>query len=121
MDKSSTWYSLVIFVFRIYLLGGKAASVVEGFDANALLEQVSKSMNGAIAGYRNVLSNMRPGRADKRVFDSLTLEAYDDVVPVTQVAQVAVVSSTKFQLNVFDPTVFPCWFILNAWTWYCSW
>lgn len=74
-------------------------------DAAETYEKAKRNMHGGIQQFTRALAQMRPGRADAGIFDTLHVQAYGQHVPLAQVAQVSVVGSYALSVNVYDPSL----------------
>ncbi|KAL0589379.1 hypothetical protein ABG067_002598 [Albugo candida] len=74
----------------------------EEFDAEELKAKSRRNMNGAILNFTRQLSQMRPGKADGGIFDTVHVQAYGQSVPLPQLAQIAVTGAYSLSVNVYD-------------------
>lgn len=77
----------------------------EEFDAEELKAKSRRNMNGAILNFTRQLSQMRPGKADGGIFDTVHVQAYGQSVPLPQLAQIAVTGAYSLSVNVYDQSV----------------
>ena len=51
-------------------------------------DELNRRMNGAVATLKSEFSGLRTGRASPALLDPVTVEAYGNVVPISQVGTV---------------------------------
>ncbi|MFN3504005.1 MAG: ribosome recycling factor, partial [Allorhizobium sp.] len=78
-----------------------AATAVELLD----LRDVESRMQRSLQRLKSDLSTVSAARADPRMFDSVTVDAYGSSTPLGSVAQVSAKSANMLHVSVFDPTV----------------
>ena len=61
-------------------------------------------MNGAVAHFEEELKKIRTGRAHPGMLDSILVEAYDQKMPINQVATVTAADAQMLQVTPFDPS-----------------
>jgi len=71
-------------------------------DIDTLLLEAEEKMEGAINSFKYVLSNARTGRANPKMFDSLTVEYYGVETKVNQIANISVPEGTQIYIKPYD-------------------
>jgi len=74
-------------------------------DLNALVEDLTRRMDGALESLRRDLSGLRSGRASPGLLEPVRVEAYGTEVPLSQVGSVAVPEARMLTVSVWDRTV----------------
>ena len=72
--------------------------------ANAVISKMEDSMKERIAKMGRDMSNMRTGRANPMMLESVKVEAYGSLVPLKQVAAVSVPEARTLEIRPWDPT-----------------
>lgn len=67
--------------------------------------KAESSMKDRIAKLRQELTSVRTGRANPQMLDPIKVEYYGSLVPIKQVASVAVPEARTIELRPFDPAV----------------
>lgn len=70
----------------------------EDFDTN----DIERRMTGALSVLRGDLSSLRTGRASGAMLDSVSVEAYGTVLPLSQCATVTIPEPRLITVNVWD-------------------
>ncbi|WP_373320542.1 ribosome recycling factor [Acetobacter cerevisiae] len=71
-------------------------------DLNALLEDLTRRMDGALESLRRDFAGLRSGRASPALLEPVRVEAYGGEVPLTQVASIAVPEARMITVQVWD-------------------
>ena len=66
------------------------------------MEDIAKRMDGAISSLSHSLSGLRTGRASAALLDGVKVEAYNDMMPLNQVATINVPESRMIVVQVWD-------------------
>ncbi|DBA01826.1 TPA: hypothetical protein N0F65_002942 [Lagenidium giganteum] len=74
-------------------------------DAAQTYEKTKKNMHGGVVNFTRALSQMRPGKADAGIFDSVHVQAYGQHVALSQVAQVSVSGTYSLAVTIYDPSL----------------
>ncbi|MGI4950880.1 MAG: ribosome recycling factor [Janthinobacterium lividum] len=74
-------------------------------DLNALKQDLSRRMDGAMETLRRDFSGLRTGRANPALLEPVKVEAYGTVVPITQVGTIAVPEPRMITVQVWDRTL----------------
>lgn len=74
-------------------------------DLNALKEDLTRRMDGAIETLRRDFTGLRSGRASPALLEPVRVEAYGGEVPITQVATIAVPEARMITVQVWDRTL----------------
>nr|CCA16176.1 ribosomerecycling factor putative [Albugo laibachii Nc14] len=82
-----------------------ACNESDEFDVEELKSKTRRNMNGAILNFTRQLCQMRPGKADGGIFDTVHVQAYGQSVPLPQLAQVAVTGAYSLSVNVYDQSL----------------
>ena len=69
------------------------------------LAEIKRRMHGAIAVLRQEFGGLRTGRASPHLLDPITVEAYDQQMPLNQVATISVPESRMLSVQVWDKSV----------------
>ncbi|MEE8658731.1 Ribosome-recycling factor [Acetobacteraceae bacterium EV16G] len=72
---------------------------------DALQDDLTRRMEGAIDSFRRDLSGLRSGRASPNLLEPVRVEAYGSEVPLTQVGSVAVPEARMLNVSVWDKTL----------------
>ena len=72
--------------------------------ANAVISKMEEAMKERIAKMGRDMSNMRTGRANPMMLESVKVEAYGSLVPLKQVAAVSVPEARTLEIRPWDPT-----------------
>lgn len=70
-----------------------------------VLGDLRKRMDGAMASLDHNLKGLRTGRASANFLDSVTVEAYGDRMPISQLATVTVAEARMVVVQVWDKTM----------------
>jgi ribosome recycling factor len=68
----------------------------------ALITELSKRMDGAIASLQHELKGLRTGRASPNLLDHIMVDAYGDRMPLAQLATISVPESRLLTVQVWD-------------------
>ena len=71
-------------------------------DLNILKQDLTRRMEGALETLKREFSGLRTGRASPALLDPVKLEAYGQMMPLNQVATVAVPESRMLTVQVWD-------------------
>ena len=63
---------------------------------------MNRRMNGAVATLKSEFSGLRTGRASAALLEPVTVEAYGNAVPITQVGTVSVPEPRLLTVQVWD-------------------
>ncbi len=74
-------------------------------DLNALKDDLTRRMDGAMETLRRDFSGLRTGRASPALLDPVKVEAYGTEVPLTQVGTVGVPEPRMITVQVWDRTL----------------
>ena len=74
-------------------------------DLNALKDDLTRRMDGALETLRRDFGGLRSGRASPALLEPVRVEAYGSEVPLTQVASVAVPEARMLTVQVWDRTL----------------
>mgnify|MGYP004709371407 FL=1 len=74
-------------------------------DLNALVDDLTRRMDGAMESLRRDLSGLRSGRASPNLLEPVRVEAYGSEVPLSQVGSIAVPEARMLTVSVWDRTV----------------
>ena len=69
-----------------------------GFDK----EDMNRRMNGAVGTLKTEFSGLRTGRASSALLDPVTVEAYGNAMPISQLGTVSVPESRLLTVQVWD-------------------
>lgn len=72
--------------------------------ANAVISKMEEAMKERISKMGRDMSNMRTGRANPMMLESVKVEAYGSLVPLKQVAAVSVPEARTLEIRPWDPT-----------------
>ena len=72
--------------------------------ANAVISKMEDSMKERLGKMGRDMSNMRTGRANPMMLESVKVEAYGSLVPLKQVAAVSVPEARTLEIRPWDPT-----------------
>ena len=72
--------------------------------ANAVISKMEESMKERISKMGRDMANMRTGRANPMMLESVKVEAYGSLVPLKQVAAVSVPEARTLEIRPWDPT-----------------
>lgn len=70
--------------------------------SDKIINDVKKRMTGALNSYKHDLAGLRTGRASVNLLDSVTVEAYGDIVPLSQIGSVSVADARMLSVQVWD-------------------
>ena len=65
-------------------------------------DELNRRMNGAVATLKSEFSGLRTGRASPALLDPVTVEAYGNVVPISQVGTVSTPEARMLTVQVWD-------------------
>lgn len=71
-------------------------------DLNALTEDLTRRMDGALESLRRDFAGLRSGRASPALLEPVRVEAYGGEVPLTQVGSIAVPEARMLTVQVWD-------------------
>jgi ribosome recycling factor len=71
---------------------------------NATLAKMDEAMKDRLGKMAKDMSNMRTGRANPMMLESVKVEAYGSLVPLKQVAAVSVPEARTLEIRPWDPT-----------------
>ncbi len=71
-------------------------------DLNALKEDLTRRMEGALETMRRDFAGLRTGRASPGLLEPVKVEAYGSEVPITQVGTIGVPESRMLTVQVWD-------------------
>jgi len=71
-------------------------------DLNALKEDLTRRMDGAMESLRRDFAGLRSGRASPALLEPVRVEAYGGEVPLTQVGSIAVPEARMLTVQVWD-------------------
>ena len=74
-------------------------------DQNALKEDLTRRMDGALETLRRDFAGLRSGRASPALLEPVRVEAYGGEVPITQVGSIAVPEARLITVQVWDRTL----------------
>jgi ribosome recycling factor len=74
-------------------------------DQNALKEDLTRRMDGALETLRRDFAGLRSGRASPGLLEPVRVEAYGGEVPLTQVGSIAVPEARMLTVQVWDRTL----------------
>jgi ribosome recycling factor len=66
------------------------------------LDQTKQKMDGAIESLRKEFSGLRTGRASANLLDTVSVDAYGSMMPLTQVGTISVPESRLITVQVWD-------------------
>ena len=72
--------------------------------ANAVISKMEEGMKDRLAKMGKDMSNMRTGRANPMMLESVKVEAYGSLVPLKQVAAVSVPEARTLEIRPWDPS-----------------
>ena len=65
-------------------------------------DELNRRMNGAVATLKSELAGLRTGRASAALLDPVKVEAYGNVVPITQVGTISTPEARMITVQVWD-------------------
>jgi len=71
-------------------------------DLDSLKQDLTRRMEGALEALRREFGGLRTGRASPALLDPIKVEAYGQMMPINQVATVAVPESRMLTVQVWD-------------------
>lgn len=71
---------------------------------NEILLEAEEKMNKALESLNNRLKNIRAGRANPAMLDSVKVSYYGALTPLNQLATISVPEARKLQIKAFDKT-----------------
>ena len=74
-------------------------------DLNALKEDLTRRMDGALETLRRDFGGLRTGRASPGLLEPIKVEAYGSEVPITQVGTIGVPEARMITVQVWDKTL----------------
>ncbi|GAN54268.1 ribosome recycling factor [Tanticharoenia sakaeratensis] len=74
-------------------------------DLKALMDDLTRRMDGAMESLRRDFAGLRSGRASPALLEPVRVEAYGTEVPLSQVGSVAVPEARMLTVSVWDKTV----------------
>ena len=69
------------------------------------LSKYEEKMEMAISSLEKELSSIRTGRANPAILENIKVEAYNNIVPINQVASISVLDPRTLSVNVWDKSV----------------
>jgi ribosome recycling factor len=72
---------------------------------NALMDDLKKRMNAGLDAYRKELSGLRTGRASPTLLETVKVDAYGSLMPVSQVATVSASEARVLSVQVWDKSM----------------
>ena len=72
---------------------------------NELKSDLKKRMEGALGALRHSLAGLRTGRASASLLEPIKVEAYGNIMPITQVATINVPEARMITVQVWDKAV----------------
>ena len=72
-------------------------------SANEVISKMEEAMKDRLAKLGKDMSNMRTGRANPAMLESVKVEAYGSLVPLKQVAAVSVPEARTLEIRPWDP------------------
>ncbi len=74
-------------------------------DANQILTDAESKMKKAIDATKRDFSSVRTGRASTTLLDSIRVEYYEALTPLSQVANISVPDSRTLEIKPWDPAI----------------
>ncbi len=74
-------------------------------DLNALKDDLSRRMDGALETLRRDFGGLRTGRASPGLLEPIKVEAYGSEMPITQVGTIGVPEARMITVQVWDKTL----------------
>lgn len=74
-------------------------------EKSKIIAELKKRMDGGIAALDHDLKGLRAGRASSNLLDSVTVEAYGDRLPLSQLATVSVPEARLLLVQVWDKSM----------------
>ena len=74
-------------------------------EKSKIIAELKKRMDGGIAALDHDLKGLRAGRASANLLDSVTVEAYGDRLPLSQLATVSVPEARLLVVQVWDKSM----------------
>ncbi|MGH6828887.1 MAG: ribosome recycling factor [Rhizomicrobium sp.] len=68
-------------------------------------EELNRRMNGAVATLRAEFAGLRTGRASPALLDPVTVEAYGNMVPISQLGTISAPESRLLTVQVWDKSL----------------
>ncbi|MGZ5927122.1 MAG: ribosome-recycling factor, partial [Rhizomicrobium sp.] len=65
-------------------------------------DEVNRRMNGAVATLKSEFGGLRTGRASPALLDPVSVEAYGNVVPISQVGTISTPEARMITVQVWD-------------------
>ena len=72
-----------------------------------LLDDLGVRMDGALDNYKRELSGLRTGRANPALLDSIRVDAYGSMVPISQLGNISVPEARLLSIQVWDANLTP--------------
>lgn len=69
------------------------------------IDAIQKRMDGALKSLKHDFSTLRTGRASASMLDTISVEAYGTMTPISQVATINVPEPRMLSVNVWDKTM----------------
>ena len=83
-----------------------AASYMAGIPAlKELSSDLKRRMDHAVAAFQASLASTRTGRASAHMLDSVKVDYYGTLTPITQMAQVSTPEPQMIVISPYDPTI----------------
>ncbi|MEO1293023.1 MAG: ribosome recycling factor [Pseudomonadota bacterium] len=74
-------------------------------DVDAVVEDLERRMDGALASLKTEFASLRTGRASAGMLEPIMVEAYGAMTPITQVGTVNVPEPRMVTLNIWDKSM----------------
>lgn len=68
-------------------------------------DEMNRRMNGAVATLKSEFAGLRTGRASPALLDPVTVEAYGNVVPISQVGTISAPEARMLTVQVWDKSL----------------
>jgi ribosome recycling factor len=68
-------------------------------------DEMNRRMNGAVATLKSEFGGLRTGRASPALLDPVSVEAYGNVVPITQVGTISTPEARMITVQVWDKSL----------------
>lgn len=69
---------------------------------NAIIDKVNQKMQKTLEALEREFAGVRAGRANAGILESIKVEVYSSMVPITQVASISVADARMLSVNVWD-------------------
>ncbi len=84
---------------------GRSEGTAGGADLNALKQDLTRRMDGALETLRRDFAGLRTGRASPALLEPVRVEAYGTEMPITQVGTIGVPEPRMMTVQVWDRTL----------------